>query len=201
MQQKQSLCVSFLNCINYQSVFSNQLFKWCFLFRTKCGQYVFACSLDGTIACCQFSLKEIGKSLPSEEKVCLLSQRLTVSIFKKAIFVCIIVGFKNLLFSLFYALYLFSQILKFRVFCLQYIHHKKTYGTSIKASKSLILSSLIENPDFLKVPKNNSNNNIGTKKTFSTPVKEKVAPSPGIKNTPGKNSLFMVKDIFLLYAL
>lgn len=32
----------------------------------------------------------------------------------------------------------------------KYIYHKKTYGTSIKASKSLITSSIVENPDILK---------------------------------------------------
>ncbi|XP_057295840.1 protein HIRA-like isoform X2 [Hydractinia symbiolongicarpus] len=32
----------------------------------------------------------------------------------------------------------------------KYIYHKKTYGTSIKTSKSLILSSVVENPEFLK---------------------------------------------------
>ena len=35
-------------------------------------------------------------------------------------------------------------------FSLQYIYHKKTYGTSIKASKSLIISSIVENPEILK---------------------------------------------------
>ena len=32
----------------------------------------------------------------------------------------------------------------------QFIYHKKTYGTSIKATKSLILSSVMENPEFQK---------------------------------------------------
>ena len=59
-------CLLCYNCklICFLSVLINLI-----TFRTKCGQYVVACSLDGTIACCQFSLEEIGKSLPLEEKV------------------------------------------------------------------------------------------------------------------------------------
>ncbi|XP_065663426.1 protein HIRA isoform X2 [Hydra vulgaris] len=69
---------------------------------SKCGYFVFACSLDGTVAFFNFSKEELGKVLSLEEK---------------------------------------------------YNYHKKTFGTSIKATKSLIISSVLENPEFHKFQK------------------------------------------------
>lgn len=85
---------------------------------SHCGYYLIACSLDGTVAFCEFNSKELGKPLPMEEK---------------------------------------------------YIYHKKTFGTSIKASKSLILSSVVENPDFSKVQTKKMQN-------ISTPIKTALSP-------------------------
>ena len=133
---------------NKHLVFTTTFFCY---FRSSCGHYLLACSLDGTVAFCEFSSSEVGKALPSDEK---------------------------------------------------FLFHKKTYGTSIKASKSLILSSIVENPDFLKVQ-----TSVNTKfaNAISTPAKSgfhsPISKGPGWLRKWGETSHLMSLFVFSFFSL
>lgn len=49
-----------------------------FYFRSRCGYYMIACSLDGTVAFCEFGVEEIGKVMSDEDKVQSINALLTV---------------------------------------------------------------------------------------------------------------------------
>ena len=85
----------------------------------------------------------------------------------------------------------------------QFIYHKKTYGTSIKATKSLILSSVMENPEFQKQLQQQKEERVKKVKQFQ----QNKSPVSKSNSFPFKATgiffvwFFFKKNWFCLYTL